>query len=190
MSVGLDPRVAAVEQFLAGFKQALDFIELGGANKGQFVEAVLKHAGLAPGNPWCAALVSYVGFRSFMLINPKTRERKSSWPLPNTGGCVVLAEFAAAKNVLMKRPQRGDVFLKWHPELKRFAHAGAVDQVIDGLDCMTFEGNTTFDKDDPRTPKRPANAQQDEREGWGCAYKHRPFTSKDRFIRWSQLMTL
>lgn len=180
---------ALIEQYLAGYRQLLDFIELGGANHGQVIAAILGSCGLEEGEPYCAATCAYVGHRSFMTINPTTRERKSHWPLPMTASCAQLAAAADKAGVLMKRPQRGDLFVKWFPSLKRFAHAGVIDTVVAGADtttptCLTYEANTTAEPGDPYLPKPPANAKQDEREGWVITVKHRAFTPKDRFIRW------
>jgi hypothetical protein len=180
---------AAVERYLSGYKQLLDFIEVGGANSGPVVEQILRHVYLEKGQPWCMAAAQYVGYRAFMAINPKTRERKSPWPLLRSGSCAEVAADAQKRGVLVTKPQRGDLFVLYEASLQRFGHTGVIDQVL-GSTCLTIEGNTTEEAGDPYQPKRPANAQQDEREGWGMFCKHRTFGPKDRFIRWSQLMTL
>lgn len=132
-----------------------------GSNAGPYVERILALVGLKKGDPWCIAHVSDVG--SSALGN--------AWPLPLVGGCVTLAEFATAKNILFDTPAIGDVFLIWHPELKRFAHGGFVI----GANHDTRSGNTSG---------------SGSREGWLVGRRTWAFTSQDRFVRWANLLPL
>ena len=50
--------------------------EQGGENRGQMVELMLREVDLSPGEPWCAAYVSHIGFWSH--YDPTTHI--SSWP--------------------------------------------------------------------------------------------------------------
>lgn len=165
---------AAVARVIAGAMVAVGLHEQGGANRGQFVEHVLKFVGLEPGQPWCAALLSYVGWRALRQADTK----RSSWPLPKTGGCVVLADFAHAKGVVRTAPEAGDVFLVWFPKKGRFAHTGFVVGGVKDLGegrwaATTIEGNTS---------------DGGSREGWGTLERTRVFGPKDRFIRWTELL--
>ena len=132
-------------------------------NSGPYVERVQKVTGNHKGDPWCASEVADTGRTAL----------GSAWPLPLTGGCQALADFAKAQGVRFLKPERGDVFLVWHPELNRFAHTGFVVRVaIDGT-CVTHEGNTSGGGS---------------REGWLKAERTRQFKPADRFIRWVKLM--
>lgn len=133
------------------------------SNAGPYVERVLKTVGLAKGNPWCAADVADTG-----LIALGDR-----WPLPLTGGCQALFEFAERKKLVAMTPSRGDVFLIWHPELARFAHTGFVVEVLPSGECITHEGNTSG---------------AGSREGWLKAERRRRFKPTDRFIQWTALI--
>jgi hypothetical protein len=158
-----------VGTFLAVCGAFQNLTEQGKDNHGQIVEWFLKFVGLDPGNPWCAAYVSYCGFHA--LKDPVTL--KSSWPLTLTGGCAVLGEAAKKLGVLMDEPEAGDLFLLYYPKLGRFAHTGAVRSVTGTLAGLTMEGNTSGGGS---------------REGWGCFARERQFAARDRFIRWKNLL--
>lgn len=130
-----------------------------GTNRGPFVERCQRVTGNAPGSAWCASFVAMVG----------TAALGAAWPLPATGGCQVLAEFAIAKHILYDTPQIGDVFLIWHPELGRFAHTG----LIVGADADTISGNTSG---------------AGSREGWLVGRRKWAFKPLDKFARWSLLL--
>lgn len=139
-----------------------------GSNAGPYVERVLKRVKLSKGQPWCAAEIADSGVLAL----------ESLWPLPLTGGCQELHDFALKHGVLYSSPQRGDVFLIWHPELKRFAHTGIIAAIdATGL-ATTHDGNTT--------QKGQTGAAS--REGWVKAVKQRRFQPEDRFIRWVELV--
>lgn len=128
-------------------------------NSGPFVERVLAGVGLKKGDPWCAAWVYDVGRKAL-------GER---WPLPKTGGCAILGEFAQAQGILRGTPEIGDVFLIYHAELKRFAHTG----FIVGPNNDTLSGNTSG---------------AGSREGWLVGRRVWRFSPEDRFIRWLSLV--
>jgi hypothetical protein len=135
-------------------------------NRGWPVECVLSSVGLDPGNPWCAADMYKIG----------TSALEDDWPLPKTGSCQALADFATKHNILMETPERGDIFVLWeHVKQEnryRFAHTGAIETPA-GLEASTWEGNTSG---------------AGSREGWGHFHRHRTFGVNDRFIRWSNLL--
>lgn len=124
-------------------------------NAGPFVERCLKVVGLPKGQPWCAAFVAMCGRVAF----------DEDWPLPLTGGCAVLGDFAKKKGWLVDKPKRGDLFLIWHPELGRFAHTGfCIDDKGDSI-----SGNTSG---------------AGSREGWIVGRRKWAFKPEDKFIRW------
>lgn len=131
------------------------------SNAGPYVERVLKRVGLEKGQPWCAADLADTGVCALGKL----------WPLPLTGGCQVLYEFGVAHKIVFEAPQRGDVFVIWHPELKRFGHTGFVR----GDHGETHEGNTSG---------------AGSREGWLVAERTRVFKPEDRFIRWINLFVV
>ncbi len=148
-----------------------DLTEQGKDNHGQIVEWFLKFNGLAPGNPWCCAYVSYAGH--FALLDHATL--RSAWPLPYTGSCKALAAAAAKRGVLFDEPEVGDLAFIWYPKLNRFGHVA----VIRGLPAtptlpkLTYEGNTSGGG---------------KREGWGCFARERQFAPRDKFARWRLLL--
>lgn len=130
------------------------------SNRGPFVEPRLKLVGCKPGDPWCAADVAFTGHLAL----------GAAWPLPLTGGCQALYEWAVKHGCIATTPSRGDVFLIWHPELGRFGHTGFVVNVPASGPCTTHEGNTSGGGS---------------REGWLKAERQRVFKPEDRFIQWT-----
>lgn len=101
-----------------------------GSNRGPELEAWLQPTGFHPGEPWCAYSVSRIG----MTLG-------SAWPLPITGDCDVLLEFARKKRILHATPQRGDVFLVCASGVDA-THTGFV-KAGEGEDTFpTYEGNS------------------------------------------------
>lgn len=135
-------------------------------NRGPYVERVLKVVGLPPGQPWCAAQVADTGVTALGRL----------WPLPLTGSCQALNDFALSHKIRFLKPERGDVFLVWHPELGRFAHTGFIETVGSQFlnnQALTLEGNTSGGGS---------------REGWMKAERTRTFKPEDRFVRWVMLL--
>jgi hypothetical protein len=162
-----------IERLIAAALALNNITEQGGENRGQMVELMLREVDLPPGEPWCAAYVSHIGFWSH--YDPTTHT--SSWPLPMTGACAVLGAFAQAHTILETVPARGDLFLMYFPSLHRFAHTGVILSVTDTPTaslCTTIEGNTNDDGS---------------RDGWKTCIKTRLFKKTDshRFIRWEAL---
>jgi hypothetical protein len=105
--------------------------ERSGRNDGVEVESYLSYVWLKPGQPWCAAFVSWT-----MGQNSIKRAR--------SGGCVALMEQGRTifiKDKTAQIPQYGDVFFIYFPEKKRVAHTGFVDQWGETM-VITVEGNT------------------------------------------------
>lgn len=132
-------------------------------NAGPYVELCQQVTGNKKGDPWCASWVARMGVRALGAL----------WPLPLTGGCQALHDWAHAKAALVAAPAIGDVFLVWHAELGRFGHTGFVVRVSADGSCVTYEGNTSGGGS---------------REGWLVAERTRRFTAQDRFIRWAPLV--
>lgn len=139
-----------------------------GRNRGPQVEAYLRAVGLGPDHPWCAAFVCWCGVSAV----------QDRWPLPRTGWCPDLGTFAVERNARYLRPQRGDVFLIYHPSLGRFAHTGYVTAVLPDGRYETIEGNSN---------------DTGSREGDGVyartGARARVVGPQDRFIRLSELLS-
>ena len=138
------------------------------SNKGPFVARCLKTTGLPEGHPWCAAWTTMVGVTAL----------GEQWPVLKSASVQQQCEWAAKENVRLvatKVPaEHGDLFALWYPKLNRWAHIGFVVNVAkDGKTIETIEGNTSG---------------AGERDGWMVARKTRVLTSKDRLIRWRNLL--
>lgn len=102
-----------------------------GRNDGVAVERYLSYVWLKPGNPWCAAFVSWT-----LGQNGITKAR--------SGGCVQLMEqgkIIYKSGKVLQIPQMGDVFFIYFPEKKRVAHTGFIDSWGESS-VLTVEGNT------------------------------------------------
>src|ERR1035437_8876674 len=96
----LDPDpTLRIERLIAAALALTNVTEHGGENRGQTVEWLLSEVNLPPGDPWCAAYVFHVGYWS--QYDPATK--CSTWPLPRTGACTLLGDFARAHDVLSRR---------------------------------------------------------------------------------------
>ena len=161
---------------------ATAFIDLGedrdrGGNLGQMVRVFLRQVHQPPGHPWSAAFVYHVGYWSHY----DQLTGRSTWPLPATGSCRQLGDFARDHKLLEAEPALGDVFLVWDPQVNRFAHSGVIASVAQCLvkdrdrvyDCLTVEGNANYDGT---------------RDGYLTVQRTRRFSPRngDRFIRWSR----
>jgi len=113
--------------------------EVGGNNRGPDVEAFLKYTGHAPGQPWCAAWVSFVVTRAIeatglRLIKPKTARAFAfeQWGLRNH-----LPVIAGVKLVAQDFIEPGDIIVFG------FSHVGiALSSSSAGDAVHTIEGNT------------------------------------------------
>jgi len=149
-----------------------------GLNRGQMVELFLRGVHRGAGQPWPAAFVHHVGYWSHF----DHEARKSSWPLPATASCYVLARDAKRLDVLRDEPQDGDVFLLWNVQRASFEHTGIVA-------CVRREGEkwgrgAWYDCDTIEA-KRHVGVSTD----GGVRRCVRRFYPKagDRFIRWADL---
>lgn len=153
-----------IERVLSEARKTIGVRERGGSNCGPEVESYLASVGLAPGSPWCAAWLHWVGRAAL----------GTRWPLPRTGSCWELGGFAVGHSVRYVRPQVGDVFLLYFPRLGRFGHTGFVTGVAgDGSAYDTIEGNSN---------------DEGSREGVEVCARVRTIGPQDRFIRWTELL--
>jgi hypothetical protein len=130
------PRPAPIQPVDAvlAFARGLLPVREAGANRGRFVEAIINYGGGIPGQPWCAYFIYYIGRR--ML--------GASWPLPKTGSCDVLLEWARTRGMLQNTPARGALFLVMKSPTDA-THVGFVDDLMpDRSDTafLTVEGNS------------------------------------------------
>lgn len=138
------------------------------SNSGPFVERCLKVTGLGPGHPWCAAFTTMVGVTAlgeqWPVLKSASVQQQAEW-----------AERAKCRLVAVKAPALpGDLFCLWYPKLGRWAHVGFVVSVAkDGKTITSIEGNTSG---------------SGSREGWMVARKTRVLTTKDRLIRWTEVI--
>ncbi len=115
-------------------------VERGGANRGPRVERFLRSVGLGPGQPWCAAFVSYVldaaGVRA---------------PLDGRGRVIrsgLAAHFITARSIRASEALRGvkavpaGAVVVWRRGNGPFGHAGLAVR-WDGARGETVEGNTS-----------------------------------------------
>lgn len=115
-------------------------VERGGANRGARVERFLRSVGLEPGNPWCAAYVSYVlgaaGVRA--PLDGRRRVIRSG----------LAARFITARSIRASEALRGvkrvppGAVVIWRRGNGPFGHAGFA-VAWDGASGETVEGNTS-----------------------------------------------
>lgn len=105
-----------------------------GSNAGPEVEIYLKSVGLGKGYSWCMAFVYWCVLQA-SLKNGLTN------PLKKTGG--VLAQFSACKDLIVKMPQAGYVFIMDFGH--GVGHTGFVNRVFENGTIETIEGNTNND---------------------------------------------
>lgn len=106
--------------------------EVGGNNKGERVEEILKVARLSPGDPWCAAMVYYC----LIMAGVKPGE------LPSHPGSVWgFVDWATKKGRRTSTPERGDLFF-WLDG--SHGHIGFLVELAGGY-ATTLEGNTGDD---------------------------------------------
>lgn len=105
-----------------------------GSNAGPEVEIYLKSVGLGKGYSWCMAFV-------FWNLLQASNLTKIANPLKKTGG--VLAQFSFCKNLIVKLPKPGYIFIMDFGH--GVGHTGFVSQVFKNGTIETIEGNTNDD---------------------------------------------
>lgn len=108
--------------------------EIGGNNRGPFVERYLKPAGLAAPLPWCAAFVSW-------CIHEAARHLSVPPPLPYLVSAKGIFRFGKSRGWLVHDPGRGDLVV-WSRGAPTgpFGHVGIVE-LYKGGELVTIEGN-------------------------------------------------
>lgn len=77
-------------------------------DRGRMIRQFLDSVRLPAYAPWSAAFIHHVGHWSHREL----KSGHSSWPLPTTGRCSELAEFAESRSVLSAEgPREGEVYL-------------------------------------------------------------------------------
>lgn len=134
-----------------------------GSNGGERVESVQRWGGGVRGDSWCAFFVYWAG--SLAAVASGTQ-----WPLPRTGSCEVLHQFALKNKLIVNAPRKGDVYLLLNDQ-GRAHHTGFVTAFhLESFDEIS--GNTS-------DPSKPPS-----REGFGVFPHSRAFDpARYRFIR-------
>lgn len=108
--------------------------EIGGNNRGTFVEKYLQGTGLKAPQPWCAAFVSWCLYEAGRRLRVKPK-------LPYTAGSRVLLNAAKRLKLVVPEPERGALvfWTRGNPE-GPFGHVGIVcNREADKI--VTIEGN-------------------------------------------------
>jgi hypothetical protein len=139
-----------------------------GVNAGTFVRWILAVTGNQIGAPWCAAGQTKAGVA---LLG-------SRWPVPRTAEVKGITDWARKNHCLMPEPALGALMAFWHEKDSRgprFAHIGAVLEILAPKRVRTSEGNTSGG---------PAAGGKVVREGNGFYEKIRDVQPKDAFVYW------
>ena len=104
-----------------------------GSNAGPDVEKYLKSVGLGKGYSWCMAFV-------YWCVVEAALKTATINPLKKTGG--VLDQLHSKKNLEVKTPQPGDIFIMDFG--KGQGHVGFVEHIVGDV-IHTIEGNTNND---------------------------------------------
>ena len=98
--------------------------EIGSSNTGEWVNVFLRAAGLSPGNPWCAAFLSFCSIVA------------GAWYPTENPGAVLSWKREGTK---LSRASRGDIVLHMFSAVT--GHIGVCVASIDGV-ISSIEGNT------------------------------------------------
>ncbi len=104
--------------------------EVGGQNKGVWVNTIQKVTGNGDGDSWCASFVSLILGIAY----------EGGKPLPRSASCDVILEYARANGLLTDKPSVGDVFLVLKSPTDA-VHTGFVERVFTDR-VETIEGNS------------------------------------------------
>lgn len=113
--------------------------ERGGNNRGQLVEIFQRHAGIAPGDPWCMAFVQYCLAQIdnlAALFNPATRSAR----IGNSCHCMTVWG-STDPDLRDMKPSVGSIAI-WRRENTAQGHTGIVSAVSKD-EFRTIEGNTS-----------------------------------------------
>ena len=154
---------AKIQRLLATCRAQIGVREKG-FNAGIQVEKYLRYAGLAAGQPWCAAFVCWA-LGEAGIANPRSGWSPALFPASKIiwqrGG-------QAAQSAGKVQPGPADVFGIYFPEKGRIAHVGFIES-RQGDWLLTIEGNTN---------------EAGSREGDGVYRKRRALSSIYRVVRY------
>lgn len=102
--------------------------EDGGNNRGVWVNVFLQSAGVDPGNPWCAAAVTFA-----------SKVAKAKCPKDSPAAVRGWLNWAKTMGFLVEAPQRGSICM--HQTTETTGHIALVVKVI-GVWVYSIEGNT------------------------------------------------
>ena len=134
VSVGRSALQVAINELLAGAG------EIGGNNKGPWVKKYLEPAGLAEGNSWCAAFLSWC-FLQAVEGDKRALPFKYSASARNVFNQFKQKGWTYGGNDLNLLPQPGDIASWWRVSLPSgFGHIAIIHHYEDGF-LYTIEGN-------------------------------------------------
>lgn len=133
------------------------------SNAGPFVESCQRLTGNAKGDPWCASFVAWCGTAAY----------GKAWPVPLTGGCQALYEWAVGKQLVADAGTPGDLIVFWHATLSRFAHVAIMTGNGRAKTYRTVEGNTN---------------DGGSREGYGVFGRTRVLSARDKVLRITEVV--
>lgn len=136
ISVSITP-FPTFESYLLWLARRYLFVrEVGGQNKGVWVQLFQQYTDTHIGDSWCASYVSYIlGLACAGYSNA---------PLPRTASCDVLLEYAKSEGICSDLPHVGDVFLLLNSSTDAH-HTGFVSVVKSPSLITTIAGNTSPD---------------------------------------------
>lgn len=137
--------------------------EINHSNTGPQVDQYLKAAGEPTGEPWCAAFGVWCIKQACALLG-------LPYPCIVSGYCPDWFDWGRQHGILRTSPQAGDIGLV--DEGNGYHHYFLVVAVGDGF-VKTIEGNTN---------------DNGSREGDGVYNRHRPFSTRYAYVRWSDLL--
>jgi hypothetical protein len=103
-------------------------------NWSPFIKIYLAFVGVFFPAPWCSAFASFVIHKAAASLGIKAK-----WP--RSGYVQSVVNWAIKNSYISTKPCVGCAFVKYHPELKRYAHIGFIAEV-NGNKVLTVEGNS------------------------------------------------
>lgn len=105
--------------------------ESGGNNRGVWVEVFQTAAGIGPGDPWCAAALTFAS-----IVAKADRPQR---PTYNPAAVLGWRKWAVGEDRTVGSPTRGDIAM--HQTTSTTGHIGVVVKVVGPL-VYSIEGNT------------------------------------------------
>lgn len=137
-----------------------------GSNAGEYVESFQRFAGGQKGDSWCCEFAWTVGQLAAIVSG-------GFWPIPRTGSCETVHQYAISHRLVVGAPRKGDLYLL----LDATGHAHHIGFV-------TAFHVTTFDEISGNTTQATGSS-----EGWGVFPNTRKVTPSIVFVRWSAAPT-